>query len=40
MRTYPHILFFPGMAIFLTILAFNSFGNGLRDLLDPKGKGK
>lgn len=36
MRTYPHILFFPGMAIFLTILAFNFLGNGLRDILDPK----
>lgn len=38
MRTYPHILFFPGMAIFLTILAFNFLGNGLRDILDPKGR--
>lgn len=38
MRTYPHIILFPGLAIFLTILAFNFLGNGLRDILDPKGK--
>jgi oligopeptide transport system permease protein len=36
MRTYPHMIFFPAAAIFLTILAFNTLGNGLRDLLDPK----
>jgi len=38
MRTYPHILFFPAAAIFLTILAFNFLGNHLRDWLDPKGR--
>lgn len=38
MRTYPHVIFFPGLAIFLTILAFNFLGNTLRDILDPKGK--
>ena len=38
MRTYPHIILFPGLAIFITILAFNFLGNGLRDMLDPKGK--
>jgi oligopeptide transport system permease protein len=36
MRAYPHIIFFPGLAIFLTILAFNFLGNGLRDILSPK----
>jgi len=36
MRTYPHLIFFPALAIFLTILAFNFLGNGLRDILDPK----
>jgi len=36
MRSYPHIIFFPAMAIFLTILSFNFLGNGLRDFLDPK----
>ncbi|MBV1853374.1 ABC transporter permease [Catellatospora tritici] len=34
----PHFMFFPGMAIFVTVLAFNLFGDGLRDALDPKGK--
>ncbi len=38
MRTYPHVILFPGLAIFLTILAFNFLGNGLRDILDPKGR--
>jgi oligopeptide transport system permease protein len=36
MRAYPHIIFFPAAAIVLTILAFNTLGNALRDLLDPK----
>ncbi|MEU8000802.1 ABC transporter permease [Catellatospora sp. NPDC049111] len=33
-----HFMFFPGMAIFITVLAFNLFGDGLRDALDPKSK--
>ncbi|KLU59930.1 glutathione transport system permease protein GsiD [Peptococcaceae bacterium CEB3] len=32
----PHVAVFPGLAIFLTVLAFNLFGDGLRDALDPK----
>jgi oligopeptide transport system permease protein len=36
MRSYPHVIFFPAAAILLTILAFNTLGNALRDLLDPK----
>ncbi len=32
----PHMLFFPGFAIFLTVLAFVLVGDGLRDTLDPK----
>jgi peptide/nickel transport system permease protein len=27
---------FPGFAIYLTVLGFNLFGDGLRDILDPK----
>jgi peptide/nickel transport system permease protein len=27
----------PGVAIFITVLAFNLFGDGVRDALDPKG---
>lgn len=33
---YPHTLFFPGIAIALTVLAFNFIGDGLREYLDPK----
>jgi oligopeptide transport system permease protein len=36
MRAYPHVIFFPAAAIFLTILAFNTLGNSLRERLDPK----
>ena len=36
--TIWHFMFFPGMAIFITVLAFNLFGDGLRDALDPKGR--
>jgi oligopeptide transport system permease protein len=36
MRAYPHIIFFPAAAIVLTILAFNTLGNALRDVLDPR----
>jgi glutathione transport system permease protein len=39
-RTYmgvaDHLTLFPGIAIFVTALAFNLFGDGLRDALDPK----
>ncbi len=33
---YPHIAFFPGLMITLTVLAFNFVGDGLRDALDPR----
>jgi ABC-type dipeptide/oligopeptide/nickel transport system permease subunit len=32
----PHTLLFPGLAIMLTVLGFNLFGDGLRDALDPR----
>lgn len=35
-QLYPYQLFFPAGAICITILAFNLFGDGLRDALDPK----
>jgi oligopeptide transport system permease protein len=35
-KTYPHLIIAPGLALFLTMLAFNIFGDGLRDALDPK----
>lgn len=31
-----HLVYFPGLVIFVTVLAFNLFGDGLRDTLDPK----
>lgn len=31
---------FPGLAIYLTVLGFNLFGDGLRDTLDPKSRGR
>ena len=36
LRTAPHVLIFPGVAIMLTVLALNLFGDGLRDALDPR----
>ncbi|GAA2473087.1 ABC transporter permease [Streptomyces sp. NPDC059506] len=32
----PMFMVFPGVAIFITVLAFNLFGDGVRDALDPK----
>ncbi|EFO82056.1 ABC transporter membrane spanning protein (dipeptide) [Oscillochloris trichoides DG-6] len=34
--TAPHLVFFPGLAIMLTVLGFNLIGDGLRDALDPR----
>ena len=34
--TDPWYLVFPGAALFLVTLAFNLFGDGLRDALDPR----
>jgi ABC-type dipeptide/oligopeptide/nickel transport system permease subunit len=36
----PYTLLFPGLAITLTVLAFNLLGDGLRDALDPKSRVK
>lgn len=36
MLNAPHVALFPIMAIFITVLAFNLLGDGLRDALDPK----
>lgn len=35
---YPWIPFFPGLAILLTVLAFNFLGDGLRDAFDPRAR--
>jgi len=34
--TSPHLVFFPGIAIMITVLGFNLFGDGMRDALDPR----
>lgn len=34
----PHCTVFPGLAIMLTVLAFNFLGDGLRDITDPRQK--
>lgn len=36
LETSPYLAIFPGLAIILIVLAFNYFGDGLRDALDPK----
>ena len=33
---YPHLIIYPGIALFTTMLAFNLLGDGLRDAFDPK----
>ncbi|MGH7306741.1 MAG: ABC transporter permease [Candidatus Rokuibacteriota bacterium] len=35
-QSNPWISLFPGLAIFVTVLGFNLFGDGLRDALDPR----
>ena len=34
--TAPHLVFFPGLAIMVTVLSFNLLGDGLRDAIDPR----
>jgi peptide/nickel transport system permease protein len=36
LTTFPWLLMVPGTAIFLTVMAFNFLGDGLRDALDPR----
>lgn len=36
LRNYPFLIVAPGAALMLTVMAFNLFGDGLRDALDPK----
>ncbi len=38
LNTAPWMAFWPGLAIFVTVLSFNLFGDGLRDALDPRSK--
>jgi peptide/nickel transport system permease protein len=39
LRTSPWVAIIPGIMIMLIVMAFNLFGDGLRDLLDPKLRG-
>ncbi len=36
LTSFPWLLYVPGTAIFLTVMAFNFLGDGLRDALDPR----
>ena len=36
LQTAPWLMFFPGLAIFLTVVIFNLWGDALRDVLDPR----
>lgn len=37
LQTAPWLMFFPGLAIFVTVVVFNLWGDNLRDVLDPCG---
>ena len=36
LQTAPWLMFFPGLAIFVTVVIFNLWGDSLRDVLDPR----
>lgn len=38
LSTYPFLIIAPGTMLFLTMIAFNLFGDGLRDIFDPRMK--
>lgn len=40
MRTAPHLVVYPGLAIMISVLAFNFFGDGLRDYFDVQANQK
>ncbi len=40
LRSFPHLMISPGIAIFTAMLAFNLLGDGLRDALDPQMRGR
>jgi oligopeptide transport system permease protein len=40
LRSFPHMVLFPAIAIALALISFTFLGDGLRDALDPKLKGK
>ena len=40
MQSAPWLMIYPGLAIFITVVVFNLFGDGLRDILDPRDGGQ
>ena len=40
LQTAPHLAIIPGVAIIITVLGFNLIGDGLREALDPKLRGR
>lgn len=36
LQTAPWLMFFPGLAVFITVVVFNLWGDSLRDVLDPR----
>lgn len=40
LKSYPHLMISPGLAIFVAMLAFNLLGDGLRDAFDPQMRGR
>jgi oligopeptide transport system permease protein len=40
LKSYPHLMISPGVAIFAAMLAFNLLGDGLRDAFDPQLRGR
>jgi len=38
MKSFPHLILYPGAILFITLVAFNLLGDGVRDALDPMGK--
>ena len=36
MRSYPHLIIYPGAILFVCLMAFNFVGDGLRDAFDPR----
>ena len=39
-RLAPHMTIFPGLALMLVVFGFNVLGDGLRDAMDPRLKGR
>ncbi len=39
-RSFPHLIIYPSLVLFFTMLAFNFLGDGLRDAFDPQMKGR